>query len=191
MNVIEQALQFALRQGADRDVPFSRDDVVYSREFRDICRGNACGKYGACYRCPPDEGDIDALMAAARAHPAGVIYQTIVSIEESFDIEGMLEGGLAHAGCSQRIRRALAEAELPPALHLSVGGCRLCPRCAREDHQPCRFPGASLSSLEAYGIDVYRTAHNVGLHYQNGPNTVTYFGILFFDDAPDTPVDRP
>lgn len=191
MSVTERARQLALQSGADRAVPFGRDDVVYRSEFREICQHNTCGKYGACYRCPPDEGDIDTLIATARAFPQGVMYQTIVPIEDSFDIEGMLAGGQAHANCSQRIRRALLTAGLEPALHLSVGGCRLCPRCALEDGQPCRFPAESLSSLEAYGIDVYQTARNVGLRYQNGPNTVTYFGMMFFKEASDAHPDCP
>ena len=74
------------------------------------------------------------------------------------------------------------QALLPPqpeALLLGAGGCRLCPRCAKADNQPCRFPDAALASLEAYGVNVSLLAPQAGMQYINGANTVTYFGAAF------------
>ena len=65
-------------------------------------------------------------------------------------------------------------------LHLSCGGCRLCERCAKLDAEPCRYPAEALSSLEGYGIDVYRTSKATPLKYKNGENSVTYFGNILF-----------
>ena len=61
---------------------------------------------------------------------------------------------------------------------MSAGGCRLCPRCAKVDDQPCRHPDRALPPMEGAGIDVYRTTKSTDLKYINGPNTVTYFGLL-------------
>lgn len=157
--------------------------VVLNRCFRDQCKSNACGNYGQCYMCPPDVGDIDQLMAQAQQYDSAVIYQTIFSIEDSFDIEGMLEAGRMHNQCSQRIQAFLAAQ--PPAsfLHLSAGGCRYCERCAKRDGLPCRAPQHALPSLEAYGIDVYHTALNASLRYINGTNTVTYFGMVLLKEG--------
>ena len=70
-------------------------------------------------------------------------------------------------------------------LHLSGGGCGLCPTCAQADGEPCRFPDRALSSLEAYGIDVYNTSKSTELKYVNGPDTVTYFGMILFRERKD------
>ena len=64
-----------------------------------------------------------------------------------------------------------------------MGGCGLCPRCAKAAGLPCRHPDRALPSLEGYGIDVYNTARHTALRYVNGPNTGTYFGLVLFKDA--------
>ena len=49
------------------------------------------------------------------------------------------------------------------------------------NHNCPRFPERALPSVESYGIDVYNTVKGTELKYINGPNTVTYFGMVFFD----------
>ena len=44
------------------------------------------------------------------------------------------------------------------------------------------MPEKALSSLEAYGIDVYQTTKDTDLKYINGADTVTYFGIVLFQE---------
>ena len=177
--MIDTIVQIALDCGAKgaRYLPVSA--VVTDPVFRRICEGNACGKFGRCYMCPPDIGPVETLMEKIRQYPHAVLYQSIGTIEDSFDFEGMMEVGHAHCMLSQRIREKL-EAVLPGHLHLTGGGCHLCERCAKLDDQPCRYPEKALSSLEGYGIDVYRTSQATDLKYINGENTVTYFGIILF-----------
>ena len=151
-------------------------DVVFSAMFRDLCAANSCGQYGLCHMCPPDIGDIHELMRTAQQYDRGLLYQTVGTLEDSFDIEGMLEAGKQHNACASRIRDGLSGEE--GLLHLSSGGCRMCERCTKRDGQPCSFPEHALSSLEAYGVDVYNTAMNAGLKYHHGTNTVTYFGMV-------------
>lgn len=158
-----------------------KQDVVFDAVFRDICATNACGEYGRCHMCPPDIGDIHELMAEARTYDRGLLYQTVGELEDSFDIEGMLEAGKLHNDCAARIRDE--SSGIPGLLHLSSGGCRMCARCTRKDDLPCPFPELALSSLEAYGVDVYNTATKAGLRYHHGPNTVTYFGMVLVKDG--------
>jgi len=169
----------ALASGAAKATVIDAADIVLSASFRDICAGNSCGKYGRCWMCPPDIGEIEPLMAQVRSFRHGLLYQTIHEIEDSFDIEGMGEAGVQHAQVSQRISDAVRPL-LPGCLHLSCGGCHLCERCARLDDQPCRCPDKALPPMEGYGIDVYQTTRPTALKYINGQNTVTYFGIVLF-----------
>ena len=119
-------------------------------------------------------------MAKATQYTHGVLYQTVGTLEDSFDFEGMMEAGHNHNLCSQKLRKKL-EGILPNHLHLTGGGCHLCERCAKLDELPCRHPAEAMTSLEGYGIDVYRTSQATTLKYINGENTVTYFGIVLFD----------
>lgn len=176
-----ELLKLALACGAHRAALVDiRRDVAFDPVFREICASNACGQYGACHMCPPDVGDIQELMAAAQSYDTGLIYQSVGQLEDSFDIEGMLLAARLQNEIAVKIRDRLDA--LPDLLHLSTGGCRICERCTKPVGLPCASPEMALSSLEAYGIDVYKTATNAGLKYHHGANTVTYFGMVFFKE---------
>ena len=178
--IFQHLIQTALDRGAHRagvvDVAAIELDAIY----RDMCAANTCGKYGTCWMCPPDVGDIHTLMADLRTYDHALVYQTVGQLEDSFDIEGMAAAAQTH----NRLTAALMQAYEPEAflrhLHLGAGGCHVCAVCAKQEQKPCRFPDRAISSLEAYGIQVSQLAELAGMPYINGQNTVTYFGALFF-----------
>lgn len=174
-----ELVELASMAGAAKSAVISTDDIVMSATFRDICRSNSCGMYGRCWMCPPDIGEVDELMAEVRKYQKGLLYQTIYSIEDSFDIEGMQEAARQHVLVGQRLE-AFVMLQLDKHLHLSCGGCRICDRCAKMDGLPCREPERAMPAMEGYGIDVYNTCKPTDLKYINGQNTVTYFGIVLF-----------
>ena len=176
---VNRLLSLAKAAGACGAEYFEGRSIVLDRQFRDICRTNACGRYGRCYMCPPDIGNIEENMEKIRAFPHVIVYQSISPLEDSFDFEGMMEAGEHHGRISGRIHLALKELLAEPYLHLS-SGCRLCQRCAKLDALPCRHPEIALGAVEGHGVDVYQTVKNSSLKYVNGENTVTYFGMLFF-----------
>ena len=176
----QSLIQLALDSGATKATIISQEQIVTSAAFRDVCASNGCGLYGKCWMCPPDIGEIDVLMAKIRNYSYGLWYQTVRELEDSFDFEGMSEAGRQHVLVSHKLETKLREAASAEMLHLSCGGCRLCDRCAKRDGEPCRMPEKALSSLEAYGIDVYQTTKDTELKYINGADTVTYFGLVLF-----------
>ncbi len=177
-----QILQMALDAGASKAVILTTDQVKTSDTFRDICASNGCGYYGRCWMCPPDIGEIHAVMASIANYRYGLWYQTIQEIEDSYDIEGMTEGSMRHAQVSQRLARSASPLLMGETLHLTCGGCRLCEECAKRTGEPCRRPNEALPSLEGYGVDVYQTTKDTPLKYINGQNTVTYFGMLLYGE---------
>ena len=150
--------------------------------FRDMCVVNSCGKYGKCYMCPDDIGDVHTLIEKVKKYPRALIYQSIHTLEDSFDFEGMQAGGKLHQKMSYALEDKLREAGLTNYLHLGKGGCGLCKTCAKVDGLPCRHIGYALSSVEAYGINVSKTVKNTSMKYINGVNTVTYFGMVFVEE---------
>ena len=173
-------MELVRASGASAAAAIAQEAIRYDRSFRDICASNGCGQYGKCYMCPPCVGEIDALMKRAQSYPKAILYQTVNSIEDSFDYEGMIEAKKRHTECVGRVNQALIAMDLASFLHLGAGGCGLCEKCAKLDDSPCRYPKEALASLEAYGVFVSETAKNAGLRYINGVNTVTYFGIILF-----------
>ncbi len=169
------------RHGAFKSAVLEVAAMPFRREFRDACKANSCGKYGKCWTCPPNVGDIDELIVRAKGYERCLLFQTVSDIEDSFDIEGMLEAGARHNRITREIKAELMPRLPADSLLLSAGGCRMCERCAKEDDQPCRYPGEALASLEAYGIPVSEAAAMGGMKYINGPNTVTYFSAIFYN----------
>lgn len=156
----------------------SVDKMKFSTEFRDICETNSCGMYNRNWTCPPCVGHINQLIEVAKSYRTALVYQTVSHIEDSFDIEGMLEAGQRQNELSISINEILCEYKLNKFLHLGAGGCKICKRCAKLDDKPCIHPSMAIPSLESYGISVYDLAVECGLNYNNGKNTVTYFGVV-------------
>ncbi|MBQ9968067.1 MAG: DUF2284 domain-containing protein [Oscillospiraceae bacterium] len=173
--------QLALDCGAYGAELLPVDKIVLNGGFRALCEQNSCGNYGKTYMCPPYIGTIEELMEQVRGYDCALLYQTVAPLEDSFDFEGMTEGGRQHALVSRAIHAALPP-ELGEVLHMAGGGCKLCERCAKADDLPCRHPEEALGSLSAYGVDVYNTAKATRLKYINGQNTVTYFGMVLFKE---------
>ena len=155
-------------------------DAPTDRAFRDACAVNSCGKYGKCWTCPPDIGDIDTLMATLKSYRNVIVYQLISPLEDSFDFEGMVAAKKDFFALTKRVGKALSSLSAEKYLHLGAGGCGVCEKCAKEENLPCRHPSQAISSLEAYGVNVSLLAKKAGLNYINGPDTVTYFGAIFY-----------
>ena len=175
-------LQLVLQCGAAKAACIRQEQIVLRAQFREICEKNQCGMLGRCWVCPPDAGEIGPLMERVRSFDAGILYQTISPLEDSFDIEGMQAAAHQHALLAQRIEKA-ADAPAGQTFHMGSGGCHLCERCTRPDNKPCRFPDKALLPLEVCGVDVYNTTKPTPLKYINGQNTVTYFGLLLYRAA--------
>ena len=179
---MEKLVQAVLRAGAAKAALIDGQQIVCCESFREICRNNQCGCYGKCWVCPPEIGEISDLITQVRSYPKGLLYQTIGKLEDSFDVEGMFAAGANHARVSSRLHKQLPEFLSGSFLHLSCGGCHLCETCAKQAAEPCRHPESALPSMEGYGIDVYNTTKNTPLHYINGTNTVTHFGLVLFTE---------
>lgn len=154
-------------------------DIVYDYQFREICMRNSCGEYGKCWMCPPDVGDVNELMKKAQSYSYGILYNSVSQLEDSFDFEGMMEAKQEFNEIALKITNVIRGLD-GDILHLGVGACGICERCAKKDNEPCRFPDRAIPSMESYGIFVAETAKKAGLKYINGKDTVTYFGIVLF-----------
>lgn len=169
-----------LNLGAKAVAVIDVDSISFDKAFRDMCASNVCGNYGKNHMCPPNVGEIDALIREAKTYSHALVYQTVGLLEDSYDFEGMMEAGQIHNDLVQNVRDLFDKACGKKALHLGAGGCRICPVCAGKTGEPCRFPDKAIPSLEAYGINVSELAAQCGMRYINGENTVTYFGAALF-----------
>ena len=178
--LFEALVSEALKLGAYKANVIDANNISCDSSFRDMCAVNSCGMYGTCYMCPPDVGDIEALMEKIKDFDFALVYQTVTELDDSFDFEGMMEAKRKSYPLAQNLRKVFSDMKISKVLHLGVGGCGVCKPCAKQTGEPCRFPEKAMPSLEAYGINVSELAKTAGIKYINGQNTVTYFGAVLF-----------
>jgi len=165
--------------GVSAAAVFPAREIKFNGVFRDMCKDNLCGRYGKNYKCPPHIGEPGALEADVLTYESVVLIQTIYEIEDSYDIEGMTEGGAAHADNMKKVAAYIKNnISCEKMLTLGAGGCDLCPKCGAINNTPCRFPEKAISSVEGYCMDVAHMTNSHGLKYINGENTVSYVAVF-------------
>lgn len=165
--------------GFDNIQEISVSDITFEPSLLELCKQNQCGNYGKNYTCPPHVGNAYGLIEKIKKFDNAVIFQKIYHLEDSFDIEGMIEGKKDFNNLIQEVNELRLSFPVNTLL-LGAGGCFICERCACLDNTPCRFPDMAVASLESYGINVSKLALACNMNYINGQNTVTYFGGIFY-----------
>ena len=170
----EIAIQSEFTEAGYTDVA----DLKYYPEVRTICEGNLCRNYGTSWACPPAVGTLEACRNRVSQYDHMLLFSRKYELEDSFDFEGMTEGLLNFKQTVDLFQQNLTGI-LSDYLLLSNEGCGRCTQCTYPD-APCRFPHLLHHSLEGYGFMVNELAKAAGIRYNNGTNTVTFFGALFF-----------
>ena len=159
------------------------EQVKFSEELRKLCEQNKCGMYGSNWMCPPGVGTVEELKAKALQYGQGLLFQTVHSLNSSFDLQGMMEGKKAHDEVFKDIRHLFASKyQMEEVLPLNVGPCGNCEKCAYKEGKACYFPERAIASVESYGIDVMGLTRSSGIPYNNGKNTVSYVSLILFND---------
>ncbi|MCL2772881.1 MAG: DUF2284 domain-containing protein [Oscillospiraceae bacterium] len=158
---------------------FPVGDITFDPIFRDMCKQNLCGNYSRNYMCPPSVGEFDDLKNEVLSYKNVILIQTIYSLEDSYDFEGMEEGGKVHGENMNKTLDYIKEhISFENIKVLGVGGCKLCPKCGIIENRPCPFPDKANSSVEGYCMNVAQMTNSHGLKYINGENTVSYVAVF-------------
>lgn len=154
-------------------------NLKYHSEVRTLCERNSCRNYGTSWACPPAIGTIAECRERVKCYAKMLLFSKKYQLEDSFDFENMKRGLYDFKQTvdifDQNIKNILSD-----YLLLSNEGCKRCAKCTYPNAQ-CRFPAQLYHSLEGYGFIVSELAREAGIHYNNGTNTVTFFGALLFN----------
>ncbi|MDR0818375.1 MAG: DUF2284 domain-containing protein [Oscillospiraceae bacterium] len=178
--MIDNLNEIMTRAGAFQYGIVDPKNVEFSEEVRKMCEVNTCRQYGKTWACPPAVGTIDECRTRAQSYAYMLVFSQKFDLEDSYDFESV--------GTAMKDFKAVAsrlDEEVKPYLTnylmLSNEGCGKCESCTYPDN-PCRFPDKVHGSIEGYGIFVSNLATQAGMGYNNGKDTVTFFGALLFND---------
>lgn len=172
-------LELAVEIGFDDVCKLNMDSLRPLDEVRSMCAADRCHAYGRSWSCPPGCGSIDRLRKRLAEYSSGILVQTVGTLENAFDIEGI---GAVRKLHDRRFRTYARQARRlsGDCLPLSAGMCTQCEVCTYPD-RPCRFPSKMLSSMEAYGLLVSDVCSKSGMPYNRGENTITFTSCILFD----------
>lgn len=179
--MIEKLLDRAKQAGVHQHGSVKPSEVEFKQEIRDICKANVCRKYGTTWACPPAVGTVEECRERCLRYNTMLVFTGKFMLEDSFDYEGMVRGASEFKKLALDFEAAVKPL-LKDYLMLSNESCGLCKVCTYP-HAPCRFPERLHHSLEGYGVIVSDLAKQAGVNYNNGENSLTYFGALLFNDS--------
>lgn len=146
--------------------------IVLKEEVREMCASGKCAMYDKRWSCPPGCGTLSECRELLKGYTYGVLVQSIGALEDSFDIEIMMETEATHKKRFYDMRQVLRGQGLT-VLAAGAGCCTVCEECTYP-HARCRFPEQRMSSMEAMGMLVAEVCKANSLPYFYGENTIAY-----------------
>ncbi len=175
----EELEKLAMDSGFSHAAPLDVSTIELRTEVREACEQNTCQMYNVCWSCPPACGTLEECGERIRAFHTGIILQSSIQLEDSFDFEGIMELGERHSKALETFTDEIRKT-YPNALVLGAGGCKRCKKCTYPD-EPCRFPEKQLSSMEGYGMVVNEVCSKNNIPYNYGKDTMTYVGCALIE----------
>jgi predicted metal-binding protein len=160
---------------------FDISQIKYDPAVREMCKQNVCGQYNRNYMCPPAVKDIEKWKKDISSYKNAVMVTKVYPTKNNFDMSAWSEGLADFRKTFIELKEEI-ETQFPKKkfLLLGAGGCFICEKCAIVENKPCRFPDKTFTSVEACGIDVMSLSKSAGVKYNNGINTVTFMGVVFY-----------
>ena len=179
MNTSELIIDAATNSGLTQWGLIKTSALRFYPQIRQICEGNSCRGYGKTWACPPAVGTLEECTNRVLQYENMLLFSQKFELEDSFDFESMEHGMKTFKVTVDRFAEAVKE-HMDDSLILSNEGCGRCRDCTYPD-APCRFPDKLYPSIEGFGFIVSELAQQAGIKYNNGPNTVTFFGAVLYN----------
>lgn len=162
---MKKYLELLAAQGADPAVEIEPREVVTAPWTIFKCQFG-CESYGKNHCCPPKTPAYEKTRAVLDSYNRGILF--------------CVHGWNASALAVQCARTLFLDGYYK-ALAFGSGPCKLCQTC---DPEGCRFPGKAVPSMEACGIDVFDTAHKMGLEVEtlrSRDEKRNHFGLILVE----------
>ena len=198
---LEVLCRMAKEFGATSAVSLDAKSVVVDERARLKCSVPICDDYGLNLMCPPNVMSIQAFREILTKYNHAILIQIEAPIPPEMVEEIRKAEDVAALYKSTRFLDSYRKTFDPVRLKLhrmvhkleaqafalgyrfatgfTAGSCKLCKECvAISSDEPCRQPFRARPSMEAVGIDVFKTAENAGLPFEIPPKEKTVWNGL-------------
>ena len=135
--------------------------------------------YGKTWACPPAVGSMQDCIQKCGRFENAFVFTTVYKLDDAYDIAEWHKTREKHEAVTEKVA-AIFRSRFPNILALSAEGCSVCKTCTYPE-APCRFPERMFPATEGFGILVNELSKTAGVTYYNGPDTITYFSMIFFE----------
>lgn len=199
---LEVLCKLAKKSGATNAVSFNAKGVVIDERVRLKCRVPVCDDYGLNLMCPPYVMSVQEFREVLTKYSWAILIQIdepipaemIKEIQQANDVAALYKSvkfldsykksfNPAKLKMHRIVHRVEAQAFALGyrfATGFIAGSCKLCSECTaiNNPQEPCRHPFRARPSMEAVGIDVFKTAENAGLPFDIPPKNKTVWNGL-------------
>lgn len=199
---LEALCRLAKKLGATKAVAMDAGKVVVDERVRLKCRVPVCDDYGLNLMCPPFAMSVQEFRDALARYSRAVLVQIEMpmpapmkeEIKQAEDVAALYKSikflesyGEFIDPVKLKLHRIVHKIESQAfalgyrfAAGFIAGSCKLCKKCAAANsHEPCRNPFRARPSMEAVGIDAYKTAENAGLSFDiPAKDKITWNGLV-------------
>lgn len=176
----QELISSALDAGFDHAAIINVKDLTFDHSFRKYCEENLCGQYNQNYGCPPDCGTPSEMEARARAYRRALILQSVVPMENGFDMDTAQKNKRLHNQKTIRFLEKLRELQIE-GLPMMAGPCAICKTCSKTEGQPCRFPEKVTSCLSAYCMNAEDMAQKAGMTYWYPDGKIGFYSLYLMN----------
>jgi predicted metal-binding protein len=185
---LEGLCKLAKELGATNAASFNANDVVVDERVRLKCMIPPCDDYGLNLMCPPYVMSVQEFREVLSKYEWAILIQIEApitakmkeQIRQAEDVAALYNStsfmdiyNKTFDPIKLRLHHIVSKVEAQAAMlgyrfatGFNAGSCKLCPECTvKNSQEPCRHPYQSRPSMEAVGIDVFKTAENAGLPF--------------------------
>lgn len=185
---LERLCKLAKELGATKAKAFNAKGVVVDERVRLKCIIPPCDDYGLNLMCPPYVMSVQEFREIFSKYQWAILIQIEAPITTEMKKQIQKAKEVAELYTSKEFTDIYKKTFDPVRLKLhniinkveaqaamlgyrfatgfKAGPCKLCPECVVKDSNLiCRHPYQSRPSMEAVGIDVFKTAENAGLPF--------------------------
>ena len=180
--IVEILKKSAKEKGANSAKLIPTKDIFVEDYIRQKCQ-YGCHSFARCFTCPPYAPTPDETRKILKNYNQGLLveFTGLRNVEEERDMHEIM----------YELEREAFLNGLYKAFAYTAGSCRICRSCPAEkvenpnefSKKDCKNPEKARPSMEACGIDVYRTAIKAGckINVAKKGGRFKWFGLLLLE----------